>query len=117
MLFLYLLQMLDAGRWILDERNQKSRTIHPVSRIQELASNLFMEVHMIKWIRPELIELSKRDQAHGDCGFGSAEVPGCASGAGAGDPIDGCRAGGANQYSCLVGQGVQPPCTAGFGAV
>ena len=72
---------------------------------------------MMKWIRPELIELSKRDEAHGDCGFGSGEVAGCASGPAAGNPATGCRDGGANQYSCLVGQGVKPPCTAGFGAI
>ena len=71
----------------------------------------------MKWTRPELIDLSKRDEAHGDCGFGTGEVPGCGPGAGAGDPVDGCRAGSSNQFSCLVGQGIKPPCTYGAGAI
>jgi len=72
---------------------------------------------MMKWTRPELIDLSTRNEARGDCGFGSVEVPGCAAGAAAGNPATGCRDGGANQYSCLVGQGVKPPCTAGVAAI
>lgn len=73
---------------------------------------------MMKWKRPELIDLSSRDEAYGvDCGAGTGQVPGCASGAAAGNPDTGCRDGGANVYSCLVGQGVQPPCTSGFSAI
>lgn len=72
---------------------------------------------MMKWIRPRLIDLSTHDKAHGDCGFGTGQVPGCAAGAGAGDPVDGCRNGNGNQYSCLVGTGVKPPCTAGLAAI
>jgi len=40
MLFLCLLQMLVTGRWILDNRNQKSRTIHPISSIKHPVSVL-----------------------------------------------------------------------------
>jgi len=72
---------------------------------------------MMKWTRPELIDLSTRDEAHGDCGFGTGEVAGCAAGPSAGNPETGCRGGGANQYSCLVGQGVKPPCTSGIAAI